>query len=145
MNFDNELLEFVNTLPDYEADKNVVVEYEYGDPQRLELKRMLKQYKEKFPELSYNEIYQTYIGEIEENKAISKEEKLYCYLWKKYSGEIEAIDIKSMEIESSVDKTIDRQPLYSIIAGFGILSVFCGIMIILKEKIKRKEPPNVKN
>lgn len=145
MNFDNELLEFVNTLPDYEADKNVVVEYEYGDPQRLELKRMLKQYKEKFPELSYNEIYQTYIGEIEENKAISKEEKLYWYLWKKYSGEIEAIDIKSMEIESSVDKTIDRQPLYSIIAGFGILSVFCGIMIILKEKIKRKEPPNVKN
>ena len=142
MNFDNELLEFVNTLPCYEADKNVVVEYEYGDPQRLELKRMLKQYKEKFPELSYNEIY---LGEMEENKAISKEEKLYWYLWKKYSGEIEAIDIKSMEIESSVDKTIDRQPLYLIIAGFGILSVSCGIMIVLNEKIKRKESPNIKN
>lgn len=139
LSFDNELLEFVDTLPDYEADKNVVVEYEYGDPQRLELKRMLKQYKEKFPELSYNEIYETYIKEMEENKGISKEEKLYWYLWKKYSGEVEAVNIKSMETETSIDETIDKQPLYSIIAGFGILTVFCGIMIVLKEKIKRKE------
>ncbi len=137
MSFDNELLEFVDTLPEYEADKNVVVEYEYGDPQRLELKRMLKQYKEKFPELSYNEIYEIYIREMEENKGISKEEKLYWYLWKKYSGEAEAMNIKSMETETSIDETIDKQPLFSIIAGCGILTVFCGIIICLKEKRKQ--------
>jgi len=139
LSFDNELLEFVDTLPDYEADKNVVVEYEYGDPQRLELKRMLKQYKENFPELSYNEIYETYIKEMEENKGISKEEKLYWYLWKKYSGEVKTMDIKSMKTETSVDETIDKQPLHPAIAGFGILIVSCGIIIGLKEKIKQKE------
>lgn len=142
INFDNELLEFVDTLPDYEADKNVIVEYEYGDPQRLELKRMLKQYKEKFPELSYNKIYETYIREMEENKGVSKEEKLYWYLWKKYSGEIKDMNIKSMETETFNNEMIDKQSLYSIIAGFGIFTVFCGIMIVLKEKIKRKENPH---
>ena len=105
MNFDTKLLEFTDTLPAYEADKNAVLEDFYGDPQRLELKRLLRQYKEAFPEMSYEEIYETYIKDVEEGKLSSKEEKLYQYLWRKYSKDLQS---KTLQVykERSTLKTL---------------------------------------
>lgn len=134
MDFDSELLEFVTTLPAYVEDENIIIEIEFGDPQRIELKRMLRQYRKMFPELSYDKIYETYVKDMEENIQISKAEKLYWYLWKKYSGEVKTVDIKIMEVkeEAPVDKVTDNRSVYLVMAGFGIIIAF--FVIIRKKK-----------
>ncbi len=139
LDFDNELIEFVNTLDTYEADKNVMIEIEFGDPQRIELKRMLRQYKEKFPQMSYKEIYETYIKEVEENMQMPKKEKLYWYLWKKYSQEVINIENTKLQKDEYFDqgqkRTEKKRFVYLMMAGFGACIVFGGIFIKLKKKL----------
>lgn len=52
---------------------------------------MLTQYKKIYPNVSYKVIYDTCIKQVEEGSIMSKEEKLYWYLWNKYSGEVQNI------------------------------------------------------
>lgn len=84
MGFEEELLQFVDSLPAYQKSSNFLEEAEFGDSERLEVKRLLREYKEKFPDSSYQDIYETYIKNIEENQFLSMQEKTFQYLWKKY-------------------------------------------------------------
>jgi len=61
-NFEKELLEFVNSLPGYRPDeKNPFKEEQYGDPERIELKCILKKYKSVYKDMDYEEIYNKYL------------------------------------------------------------------------------------
>lgn len=122
--FDPELLAFAETL-EYRADKNQVSEDEFGDPEHLELKNLLRKYKEKYPELTYLQIYQTYLQETEESVQMSKREKLYWYLWQKYSFDkkIENIQKEGTKRQNNSDKYRETAVAGIIVLVFGAVAV----------------------
>lgn len=85
LDFPKELCEYADQLPTYERTGSFMDEIEFGDPLRLEVKRILREYKREYPDMSYQDIYEAYIKEIEENKKFSSEEKLFLYLYDKYT------------------------------------------------------------
>ena len=122
--FDPELLAFAETL-EYRADKNQVSEDEFGDPEHLELKNLLRKYKEKYPELTYLQIYQTYLQETEESVQMSKREKLYWYLWQKYS-----FDKKTENIQKEGTNGQNNSDKYRETAVAGIIVLVFGAVAV---------------
>lgn len=122
--FDPELLAFAETL-EYRADKNQVSEDEFGDPEHLELKNLLRKYKEKYPELTYLQMYQTYLQETEESVQMSKREKLYWYLWQKYSFDkkTENIQKEGTNGQNNSDKYHETTVAGIIVLVFGAAAV----------------------
>lgn len=134
LDFDRELLEYVDGLPEYKEDGNGVIEQQFGDPEILELKRMLRQYKNKYPDMEYQDIYDTYLKEVEENDLLSKEEKLYWYLWKKYSFDRNIMNQekgKASAFESGEEKG-DENSLF-LIAGIAMIIVASSLVVIMKK------------
>ena len=118
------MLAFAETL-EYRADKNQVSEDEFGDPEHLELKNLLRKYKEKYPELTYLQIYQTYLQETEESVQMSKREKLYWYLWQKYSFDKKTEDIQKEGTngQNNFDKYHETTVAGIIVLVFGAAAV----------------------
>lgn len=142
LNFEEDLIAFVDSLPAYVPSKNVVVEYEFGDPERLELKRALRQCKEAYPDMSYQELYDKYLKEIEENTEQTKEEKLYRYLWMKYSGEINAQEeiagenVAQAPAEDNGEGAEKKSSaLYPVIA-IGAVCVVVALLVVRSKKHK---------
>lgn len=122
LDFPKELCEYVDQLPAYKKDVHFMNEVKYGDPQRLEVKRMLREYKQQYPKMSYQDIYETYIREIEENSKFSNVEKLYYYLYDKYTAAFKSNG------KSAAGENIPA-------ALFGsIMLVFGGIGVCVKKK-----------
>lgn len=78
INFDRELQEFVSMLPEYVPnEKDPVEEMMFGDPERIELKSQLREYKIQYPDMDYKEIYEKYLYDWEECSQKSREEKQF--------------------------------------------------------------------
>lgn len=142
--FEPELVAFVSTL-EYHADNNVVVEEEFGDPEYLELKSLLRKYKEIYPEMEYQDIYETHLKATEESAELSKREKLYWYLWQKYSFENQIEETAKQEVEENkTTKEIKKEDETKENIGNGVivcsvvLTLFAGVVVMQMIK-KRKE------
>lgn len=74
--FDDELTEYVKSLPEYIPNtENPVEESLFGDPRRMELKSQLRIYKNKYPEMSYDDIYSKYLSNWEENRHENRQKR----------------------------------------------------------------------
>lgn len=102
LNFDEELEKYVSETFRYQSSSNAVEEELFGDPAYLELKNMLRKYKEIYPDMKYQEIYKTYLRTTEESVDMSKREKLYWYLWQKYSFDKELEKLQEGKVTESV-------------------------------------------
>ena len=56
----------------------------------------------KLPDMKYQEIYKTYLRTTEESVDMSKREKLYWYLWQKYSFDKELEKLQEGKVTESV-------------------------------------------
>lgn len=85
LGFDEELEVFVDSLDIYTEEKYFIDELEWGDAECIELKRMLSQYKEQYPELSYEELYEKcgYKAFLENDPTASNYERLMWSLYQK--------------------------------------------------------------
>lgn len=125
--FDDELTEYVKSLPEYIPNtENPVEESLFGDPRRMELKSQLRIYKNKYPEMSYDDIYSKYLSNWEENRHENRQKKLYNLLYE-ISGEQEETESESTDSKKCNMKTA--------VAG-SIVMVFGAV--IVKIWIKKK-------
>ena len=78
MDFDEELLSFVDALGPYVPnEKDPAEELLFGDPERIELKSLLREYRERYPDMSYQQIYEQYLSDWEDTTVCSREKKLF--------------------------------------------------------------------
>lgn len=135
LDFDQSLIDFVDTLPDYKKnEKNPVEEMMFGDPERMELKSQLREYKEIYPEMSYEEIYEKYLSDWEDITTCSREKKLYDLAINRQSGELsrEGEVIQETEQKETSGTSIKRlTSIVVIIAG-------CLIIAVVREKLGLK-------
>lgn len=125
--FDDELTEYEKSLPEYIPNtENPVEESLFGDPRRMELKSQLRIYKNKYPEMSYDDIYSKYLSNWEENRHENRQKKLYNLLYE-ISGEQEETESESTDSKKCNMKTA--------VAG-SIVMVFGAV--IVKIWIKKK-------
>lgn len=96
-NFDKELIEFTKELTYTENVKNPFDENDFGDPALLAVKVMLQEYKELYPEKTYETLYHTYIKEINESTVLTQEEKRGRYEWKLLGIQKEMKELKENE------------------------------------------------
>lgn len=133
INFDRELLEFVSMLPEYVPnEKDPVEEMMFGDPERIELKSQLREYKIQYPDMDYREIYEKYLYDWEEYSQKSREEKQFLLNLTRSSRIIEKDSFNSTRNKS--ENII--QPV--VIAGSGILIMGCIGIRFFKHR-KRKD------
>lgn len=109
--FDDELTEYVKSLPEYIPNtENAVEESLFGDPRRMELKSQLRIYKNKYPEMSYDDIYSKYLSNWEENRHENRQKKLYNLLYEiseeQEETESESIDSKKCNMKTAVAGSI---------------------------------------
>lgn len=109
--FDDELTEYVKSLPEYIPNtENPVEESLFGDPRRMELKSQLRIYKNKYPEMSYDDIYSKYLSNWEENRHENRQKKLYNLLYEiseeQEETESESIDSKKCNMKTAVAGSI---------------------------------------
>ena len=141
LDFEEELLEYVNTLPAYIPNiKNPAEELLFGDPQRIELKSMLREYQELYPEMTYEEIYEKYLLNWEDMSVCSREKKLYDLTINRQTGELSGKihteeenndDKKNQDIENQAQKKTAIFPAIVIVCGAAVLS---GIIICMIKK-----------
>lgn len=119
IDFDKELLDFVNTLPVYEVNNNnPIEEMEFGDSERIELKSQLREYKVLYPEMKYSEIYNTYLEDWENIFLYSRKEKLYCLIFERRKEELRKEAVTS---ENDSETVQDKSYFIIVTAGVGIL------------------------
>lgn len=109
--FDDELTEYVKSLPEYIPNtENPVEESLFGDPRRMELKSQLRIYKNKYPEMSYDDIYSKYLSNWEENRHENRQKKLYNLLYEiseeQEETESESTDSKKCNMKTAVAGSI---------------------------------------
>ena len=85
--FEEELEEFVDSIPYQKNEKNPFDEERYGDPEQIALKTVLEKYKVLYPEKDYQELYEQYGKEINESRILFQEEKRSRYLWEIFQAE----------------------------------------------------------
>lgn len=125
--FDDELTEYVKSLPEYIPNtENPVEESLFGDPQRMELKSQLRIYKNKYPEMSYDDIYSKYLSNWEKNRHENRQKKLYNLLYE-ISGEQEETEPESIDSKKCNMKTA--------VAG-SIVMVFGAVIVKIWMKKK---------
>lgn len=132
LEFDEEILAFVDTLPEYvQNEKNPVEEMMFGDSERIELKSLLKEYKSIYLDMSYAEIYETYLSKWEETDANSREIKLYQLAMERKQGIFSQTnkqrDVEYGETKEGNDKT-------TVIC---IIALFAEVVVMLM--IKRRK------
>ncbi len=122
--FDDELTEYVKSLPEYIPNtENPVEESLFGDPQRMELKSQLRIYKNKYPEMSYDDIYSKYLSNWEENRHENRQKKLYNLLYE-ISGEQEETEPESIDSKKSgIKSNMPTAVVGSIVLIFGAVAV----------------------
>jgi len=109
--FDDELTEYEKSLPEYIPNtENPVEESLFGDPRRMELKSQLRIYKNKYPEMSYDDIYSKYLSNWEENRHENRQKKLYNLLYEiseeQEETESESTDSKKCNMKTAVAGSI---------------------------------------
>ena len=122
--FDDELTEYVKSLPEYIPNtENPVEESLFGDPRRMELKSQLRIYKNKYPEMSYDDIYSKYLSNWEENRHENRQKKLYNLLYE-ISGEQEETESESTDSKKSgIKSNMPTAVVGSIVLIFGAVAV----------------------
>ncbi len=121
--FDDELTEYVKSLPEYIPNtENPVEESLFGDPRRMELKSQLRIYKNKYPEMSYDDIYSKYLSNWEENRHENRQKKLYNLLYEiseeQEETESESIDSKKSGIKSNMPTAEEKKELRSPVSEY---------------------------
>lgn len=109
--FDDELTEYEKSLPEYIPNtENPVEESLFGAPRRMELKSQLRIYKNKYPEMSYDDIYSKYLSNWEENRHENRQKKLYNLLYEiseeQEETESESTDSKKCNMKTAVAGSI---------------------------------------
>lgn len=135
LNFDKNLENFINTLPEYRKDMDFLKEQQYGDPQRLGLKAVLYYYKQLYPKESYQDLYNTYLASKNlETAACPKSEKLYQYLY------IKAVQKKELE-EKQKEKTdaVLKELHFLLYLFLGCTAMFLILFLCAYFKKKRME------
>ena len=122
--FDDELTEYVKSLPEYIPNtENPVEESLFGDPQRMELKSQLRIYKNEYPEMSYDDIYSKYLSNWEKNRHENRQKKLYNLLYE-ISGEQEETEPESIDSKKSgIKSNMPTAVVGSIVLIFGAVAV----------------------
>lgn len=135
LDFDEELIDFVNELPEYNPNtKDPVEELLFGDPQRIELKSQLREYRNVYPEKDYEQIYQEFLADWEDTSMVSREKKMYDLTINRFAGEL---SVDNQTQEKKMDKkdedahgTSDTLPA----AVAGCVALALGSMVLWRIK-----------
>ena len=120
LDFDKEILQFVEKLPAYVPNtEDPAEELMFGDPQRIELKSQLREYKELHPDMSYEEIYEKYLGDWEDTTEMTREAKIYQLVMKRVTGQLS----KSEEVQKEEGKIKKNEINKAAIAGCIVLVI----------------------
>ena len=138
LDFDEELVEFADSLPAYVPnEKDPVEELLFGDPERIELKSQLREYKSIYTEMSYKEIYEKYLSDWEDTSVYSREKKLYDLAICRQKGELKNADFKIIQNDENV---MGNKKQTGNTAVFGsVLLVIGAVGIISKKKYDQKK------
>jgi hypothetical protein len=138
LDFPNELLEYVDSLPAYEENaENPFEEMMFGDPERIEIKSLLREYKELYPQMEYSEIYEKYLLHWEKSDSKNASEKWVEMVAKRKFGELSRRD-EIVDVPASTEKKIEINGvvIVSMVLVGGILIFIAGNLLI-KRKIKK--------
>ncbi len=132
LNFDEELEKFVDNLPAYRQELDFFSELEYGDPQRLELKGLLRCYKELNPRKTYQEIYEEHaeLKAVEEDTYMANSQKLFYKLYGKYVA-------KEKLAEKYVRDAKIGKIRNFVIWGIGSIGIVFFTVVLLRKKHTR--------
>ena len=110
LDFDEELLEFADSLPVYlPNEENPVEELLFGDPQKIELKSLLREYRALYPELSYKEIFEKYLSDWEDRTEETRDKKLYDLAVSRQKGELSKAANQIIEEKENKEENIDNK------------------------------------
>ena len=132
LDFEEELLEFVNSLPAYTAnEKNPAEELMFGDPDRLEIKSLLREYKQIYPELLYLEIYDEYLSDWEDTSIYTRERKVYKLIMDRHNGRFNETGVQVSEGNEKIteDRKGGIEP-----AVFGGIILAAGVITVMIKK-----------
>ena len=134
LDFEEGLLEFVNSLPAYTGnEKNPAEELMFGDPDRLEIKSQLREYKQIYPELSYSEIYDEYLSDWEDTSVYTRERKIYKLTVDRHNGRFSRA-VSQMEEEEQEEAISENKKANIKPAVFGSVILVIGVVIVMMKK-----------
>ena len=134
LDFDEELLEFADSVPAYSAnEKDPVEELLFGDPDRLEIKSRLREYKQIYPKMSYQEIYDEYLSDWEDTSIYTRESKMYDLAINRHNGKFSeaAVQVSEGNKEIAEDRKAGIEP-----AVFGGIILAAGVITVMIKKSK---------
>lgn len=134
LDFDEELLSFVDALGPYVPnEKDPAEELLFGDPERIELKSLLREYRERYPDMSYQQIYEQYLSDWEDTTVCSREKKLFdLAVSRQIAGQNEGE--KNNEENSSNFKNS-----WLVITAVSITVLICiGVWIVIRRRRKKR-------
>ena len=142
LDFESEITEFVENLPEYKANENnPAEEMMFGDPQRIELKSLLREYKTLYPDMSYEEIYKKYLSDCENTTGNSREIKLYRLAIDRSSGELskakEAQNQQNATENNENQQKETKRNTGGIIAAGAVIIVLAAV-IWRRKKLRKK-------
>ena len=105
----------------------------FGDPQRIELKSQLREYKELHPDMSYEEIYEKYLGDWEDTTEMTREAKMYQLVMTRVTGQLN----KSEEIQQEEGKIKKNEINKAAIAGCIVLVIGAVAVKVWMRKEKK--------
>lgn len=134
LDFDEELLEFIANLPAYSAnEKDPVEELLFGDPDRLEIKSQLREYKQIYPKMSYQEIYDEYISDWEDTSIYTRESKMYDLAVNRHNGKFSEANARVLKENEEIaeNRKAGIEP-----AVFGGIILVAGVITVMIKKAK---------
>lgn len=140
LDFDEELEAFVDSLT-YQKELDFLEELEFGDPEYLEVKGLLRLYKEQYPEKSYEELYKEYdcLKDVERNQYLTCEEKLFLRLCAKYNGQKEWA--QKQEEEQALEKEQLMEKVRRMAGTAAVVGATVVLIVILRRRNKNEEIP----
>lgn len=120
--FEEKLSFFTETIPYIRNENNPFDEAYFGDLEQLMVKALLQKYKTLYPDMDYEEIYDTYVKKVNESEVLTPGERRNRYIWNLIQVEEELSDTFVMEAEYTMPIAI---------AGCVMLVLeMAGVMII---------------
>lgn len=139
LDYEEELLDFVDSLPAYiENEKNPVEELMFGDPDRLEIKSQLREYKQIYPELSYSEIYDEYLSGWEDTSVYTRERKMYKLIMDRHNGRFSGV-VSNMEEEAKDEEISENRSTNIKPVVFGIVILVMEVIIVMMKKAESEK------
>lgn len=130
LELDAGLEKFLNAILYMENNQNAFEEEKFGDPKHLAIGVLMKEYRIMYPEMDYEQIYNTYVKEINENSTLTQEEKRNRYEWeihkmqkKQHFEEGENVELRKTEVKNQ----------YTAIFGGAVLIFGCIVVYVMKK------------